>query len=148
MTLKQLERKSRVFQRHQNPVTTTSAINYFTGFFVCWRTKFLPLRVSSVLLQLIHISLQVITIRSSPSQTTGSQHVTLLKQLSASATEYFQKIEQKYSVQRSYSWFFQPGKSYKSYSCTCNLLHIIYKFLIKSSTKTFKSAVFSNCFSC
>ena len=61
------------------PVTTTSPVNYFKGFFVCRGTKFLPLRVSRMLLQLIHISLQAVTIRSSPSQTTRSQPVTLLK---------------------------------------------------------------------
>ena len=52
------------------PVTTTSAVNYFKGFFFCRETKFLLLHVSRVLLQLIHIPLQAITIRSSPNQTT------------------------------------------------------------------------------
>ena len=122
MTLKQFER------RKFSSVTKTSHYNvavYYYNIFACWETRFLPLHVSKALLKLICVSFQVITIRS-PSQTARSQHVTL------------------YLVLQSCSWFFEPVKSYKSYSCINNL-QVSYQVFLKDF---FKSAVFLNSYPC
>ena len=59
------------------PVTTTSAVNYFKGFFVCRETKFLPLRVSRMLLQLIVFSIRIFFTDTDDSQNSRGREGTI-----------------------------------------------------------------------
>ena len=76
MTLKQFERKNS-FLASLKTFTITSAVNYFKRFFVFRETKFLPLRVSRVVLQLIIFSIRVFFTDTDDSQDSRGREGTI-----------------------------------------------------------------------